>query len=103
MLTDNFSRLTAEPVNGIIQSVKAANQAIFSKGRTDQSLQNMGTTIAALLLQKEEAVFFHAWDSRSYQVRNGHIEKRTADHSKVGEMVRRGILSDEQARLSTES
>jgi hypothetical protein len=63
----------------------------------------MGTTIAALLLQKEEAAFIHAGDSRIYQLRDGHVEKRTADHSKVGEMMRRGILSDEQARLSAES
>jgi serine/threonine protein phosphatase PrpC len=103
IMTDNFSRLTTEPVNGIVQSVRAANQAIFSKGKSDQSLQNMGTTVAALLIQKEEATFFHAGDSRIYLVRNGNIEKRTADHSKVGEMVRRGILSNEQARLSAES
>jgi len=37
-------------------------------------------------------------DSRCYMLRKGKIRQVTNDHSIVGEMVRSGILSDEDAR-----
>lgn len=103
IVINQFEQPGPQVTNKIVQAIKAANRAIYAKGRADRELQNMGTTIAALYLEKGQAYFFHLGDTRIYQIRNGHIEKRTADHSHVGEMVRRGILSDEQARLSVES
>lgn len=103
IVTENFSKLRDRLAEGIKRSIEIANDSVYSKSRSDTELQNMGTTVAALLLEKGNATFFHVGDSRIYQIRNGRIEKRTADHSKVGEMVKRGILSDEQARLSAES
>ena len=103
IVTETFSKLRDNLAEGITRSIEIANESVYSKSRSDVELQNMGTTVAALLLEKGNATFFHVGDSRIYQIRNGRVEKRTADHSKVGEMVKRGILSDEQARLSAES
>lgn len=100
-VTGMFSSLKEDPVKGIVQAIEKANQLIYENSRRNG--QGMGTTIAALLLTQKEATFFHAGDSRIYHLRKGQVEKRTADHSRVGEMVRRGILNDEQARLSAES
>ena len=60
----------------------------------------MGTTATALVLSKEKAVIAHVGDSRVYHLRDGQIVSRTFDHSKVFELVRRGVLTEEQARLS---
>lgn len=98
-----FSKSDSPDPDAIRQSIESANKAVFTKSRSNPELQNMGTTIAVLFLEKQSASFFHVGDTRIYQIRNGKVENRTADHSRVGEMVRRGILSDEQARLSTES
>jgi serine/threonine protein phosphatase PrpC len=103
MVTDHFISLKDKPVQGIVQAIETANKAICEKGQHNRQGNRMGTTLAALLLTKEQATFFHVGDSRIYHLRNGQIEKRTADHSRVGEMVRRGILNDEQARLSADS
>lgn len=103
IVTNNFSKLREDLVDGIATSIKEANNLVYAKSKTDPELHNMGTTLAALLLEKGNATFFHVGDSRIYQIRNGRVEKRTSDHSKVGEMVKRGILNDEQARLSVES
>lgn len=103
VVMDHFSRVKENPVQGIVRAIETANKAIYEKGQVNRNGMRMGTTIAALLLLKEQAVFFHVGDSRIYHLRGGHIEKRTADHSRVGEMVRRGILNDEQARLSADS
>jgi protein phosphatase len=58
----------------------------------------MGTTCTALALYRGRAYLAHVGDSRAYLVRNAHITQITHDHSIVGEMVRSGILSDEDAR-----
>lgn len=42
-------------------------------------------------------------DSRIYQLRNGKIIYRTSDHSQVFDLVRLGIITEEQARLSDKS
>lgn len=103
IVTDHFAASAGKPTEEIARAIRAANKAVYEKGRMERAIQNMGTTIAALYLEKGQATFFHLGDTRIYHLRNGRVENRTADHSRVGEMVRRGILSGEQARLSTDS
>ena len=76
----------------------AANSAIFEKARRDSSLQGMGTTGTALVLRGELATCAHVGDSRIYLIRSGGIYQMSEDHSAVMEMVRRGLLSVEEAR-----
>ena len=77
-------------------AVNAANTAVF-----DAALQRrdhgMATTFTALTLAGREAVIAHIGDSRCYLVRRGACTQLTSDHSKVGEMRRRGLLSPERA------
>jgi hypothetical protein len=40
-------------------------------------------------------------DSRTYLVRGGRIKQLSQDHSLVGEQLRRGLITEEQARAST--
>ena len=63
----------------------------------------MGTTVTALLINDEKASIAYVGDSRIYQVRKGKKKFRTFDHSMVFEMVREGVLTEEQARLSAQS
>lgn len=75
-----------------------ANQTIIQEAVSDSTLFGMGTTCTALALHQGRAYFAHVGDSRCYFVRDGKILQVTNDHSIVGEMVRSGILSDEDAR-----
>jgi PPM family protein phosphatase len=75
-----------------------ANQTIIQEAVSDSTLFGMGTTCTALALHQGRAYFAHVGDSRCYLVRRGKILQVTNDHSIVGEMVRSGILSDEDAR-----
>lgn len=56
------------------------------------------TTAVMLHLQAQRAIFAHTGDSRGYLIRAGEVLYRTRDHSVVEGMVRRGELTDEQAR-----
>lgn len=82
-------------------AVKAANKALRDKIIESPELNGMGTTVTAVLLTADSATVAHVGDSRVYQLRKSRIVFRTADHSRVAEMVRAGALSEEQARLSS--
>lgn len=87
----------------LADAVIGANAEMRHRIQQDPSLAGMGTTVAAVLIDKNCAVIAHVGDSRIYQIRDNKIVFRTADHSRVGEMVRAGALTEEQARLSAYS
>jgi serine/threonine protein phosphatase PrpC len=99
ILTDQGSN----PKEVILASITNANALIFGESQQNEALRGMGTTVTVLLINESSAMCFHVGDSRIYQIRKGHIQYRTFDHSKVFEMVNRGILTEEEARVSSES
>lgn len=98
---DNVPELAAlDNVTLLRNAVVAANRALRDKVAEVPELNGMGTTVTALLLSPQGAAAAHVGDSRIFQLRRGRLVFRTADHSRVGEMVRAGVLTEEQARLS---
>ena len=77
-------------------SARAANLAVY-----DASLQagqrGMGTTFTGLTLAGREAHIAHVGDSRAFLIRKRTITQLTADHSRVGEMLRMRLITPEQA------
>ena len=59
----------------------------------------MGTVVTALLVDEAAGTIAvgHVGDSRAYRLRDERLEQVTADHSLVGELVRAGRLSTEEA------
>ena len=84
-------------------AIKRANQAILKTVDDKPELKGMGTTCTALLINKESAIVAHVGDSRVYQLRGHHKVFRTFDHSVVFEMVKKKVITEEQARLSDQS
>ena len=79
--------------------VRAANLEIHRQSASDANLQGMGTTLTALLLGDDEITIAHVGDSRAYRLRSGELERLTRDHSLVGEMVRRGAITEAEAEV----
>ena len=96
VLTSWSTGSPAPPNNALRNSVRDANVAVL-----DASLEvgkhGMGTTIVAATLSGNEALIAHVGDSRAYLARAGSCTQLTSDHSRVAEMVRRRLLSPEQA------
>ncbi len=92
-----------KPAEVMRKAVESAQQAILEEVGKRPELNGMGTTVAAILIGKEAAVVAHVGDSRVYQFRRGKKIFRTEDHSWVAEMVRNKSLTEEQARLSSQS
>lgn len=89
--------------NLIIKAVRRANMAIFSTATDNPELQGMGSTATVLLITTERAFVAHVGDSRVYQIRGTKKIFRTFDHSMVFDLVKQGVISEEQARLSAQS
>jgi len=85
------------------KAIEKANEVVNNTSRARQDLAGMGTTVVALLIDDEKATVAHVGDSRIYQIRGRRKVFRTFDHSMVFELVKRGTISEEQARLSAES
>lgn len=77
-------------------AVRAANGAVFGAS-LDAETRGMGTTCTALALSGREGFIGHVGDSRCYQVHRGACSQLTADHSRVGEMLRMRLITPEQA------
>ena len=83
-------------------AIQGANAEIHSRAQQNQALRGMGTTCVVLAI--DPPIAWAAWvgDSRLYLIREGKIFQMTQDHSVVQEMVRRGMLSPEQAAAHEE-
>ncbi len=85
------------PEQRLVQVVRDANRRIHERSLSSADLQGMGTTMTVLLLGDDEVTIAHVGDSRAYRLRDGELTQLTRDHSMVGEMVRRGALTPEEA------
>ena len=85
------------------QAIANANLTMIRYGQKYPELRGMGSTATILLLTEKSAIVAHVGDSRVYQLRGDKKIFRTFDHSHVFELVRNGIINEEQARLSAES
>lgn len=74
-----------------------ANSAVLRMARESQQT-GMGTTLTIAVLKKQRIWIGHIGDSRAYLLRGGNLEQLTEDHSLVGDLVRSGGLSQDEAR-----
>lgn len=84
-------------------AIEHAHQAIISKSESHPEMRGMGSTVVAVLFNSRAAIVAHIGDSRLYQLRHGEKVFRTEDHSMVADMVRSKELTEEQARLSSQT
>ena len=79
--------------------ITTANDRIYQHALSDPSAAGMGTVVTALLVDEAAGTVSigHVGDSRAYRLRQGVLEQLTSDHSLVGELVRAGRLSTEEA------
>jgi protein phosphatase len=80
--------------------IAMANQRVFARSEREPSLSGMGTTLVSLLLHDGVAWIAHVGDSRCYRFRDGHLERKTHDHSLVDEQVRLGQMTPTEAERS---
>ncbi len=99
-LRDGLLRETkdAEPdVRTLEKAVQKVNTELWERQKNDTSLSGMGTTLTVLWPKEKEMIIGQVGDSRAYLLRDGELTQVTNDHSMVADMVRKGVLTEEQA------
>lgn len=86
-----------EPDALLEQAIAEANRKIYADSSQSEEHRNMGATIAMVWRQKQLLYVAHVGDSRVYVFNRDHARSLTQDHSIVGEMLREGVISAEQA------
>jgi serine/threonine protein phosphatase PrpC len=84
--------------NAMADAFSSADREVFSRGSRVPEWHGMGTTLVAALIDEEgRGIIGNLGDSRAYAVGSRGIVRLTVDHSRVMEMVARGILTYEEA------
>lgn len=100
-LSDEFKPdMTEDELVELMKSaVSSANSKVYAMSCESEYLRGMGTTVELAVIKDGTVHIVHAGDSRVYLVYNDRIDQLTTDHSLVQEMVIRGELTPEQARV----
>lgn len=85
----------AAPALALTAAIRAANDAVRTKGGATPQLRGMGSTVVSALVIERVVHVAHAGDSRAYRIRNGDIERLTRDHSLVEEYLAENPEADE--------
>jgi len=91
----------AKLLPALANAIQLANRTIEQAARDNPSWHGMGTTLTVLLLTGGQALLGHVGDSCLYRWRAGVLEQVSDDHSLVGDQLRRGLITPEQAAAST--
>ena len=86
--------------NDIVEAITGANLLVHERGQIYTDFQGMGTTLVSIVVSGYKATLGHVGDSRAYLLRKKELSRITRDHSVVQELVDRGELTSEQARVA---
>lgn len=85
--------------NLLVTAITNANFEIYDMAADNLELLGMGTTVVAAIMTKNVLYVAHAGDSRAYLISQDEIRQLTRDHSVVQDLVDRGEITPEQARI----
>lgn len=89
------------PPQALQAAVEQANTAVQTEAANDASVKNMASTMVLINLVDNRLFTAHVGDSRAYLLREGALSALTKDHNWVSEQVERGLMTPEEARIST--
>jgi PPM family protein phosphatase len=90
-----------DPEAYVVDLIQEANRRVYTRATEDASASGMGTTMTVALVDADgsHVTIGHVGDSRAYRVRDGELQQLTDDHSLVGELIRSGKLTREEAEV----
>jgi protein phosphatase len=94
-MTEFLSPVHAE--KWLQETVSKVNETIYMHALDNPKCEGMGTTLVAVVCSNEFVTFSNVGDSRVYIFEDNLLKQMTEDHSLVGELVRSGQLSQEEA------
>lgn len=89
----------AETVRILGDTLKLANTRIHDASSENPELQGMGTTAVLVIASDEQIHVANIGDSRAYLISKTAITSITKDHSAVQELVDKGMITSDQAKM----
>ena len=94
---ENLAPHTAD-TEALCSAVNAANMAVIDAAQVN-SRRGMGTTLSAVVLERDRMAIAQVGDSRVYLLHQSNLQQITRDHSLMAEMIEAGELTEEEARV----
>jgi PPM family protein phosphatase len=85
----------------LVDGVLEANTAIIAAAIDEPAYHGMGATLVTGLFRDTRLIVAHVGDSRAYRLRDGLLTPITRDHSVLQERIDAGLITSEQARISS--
>ena len=85
------------PSSFLAEAMNAAHEAISDIARLQRMPESPRTTVVAAVIQHGSLFFAHAGDSRLYLFRDGLLQAKTRDHSKLELLQSQGLLTTAQS------
>jgi len=106
-LDEHFDRQAHQPdlrslVNVLYSAAKEANRTVLEYSTRDPEYTDMGSTLAGVVVHRNEYVAFNAGDSRVYHLSHGVLRQMTEDDTLVAMAVRNGRMTLGEASTSSE-
>lgn len=99
--SDYFQGPPPNPAERLREIILEINRDLFEQSQASESEgPRMATTVVAAVIRGDKLHLANVGDSRAYLFRNGVVTQISNDHSVVGEMVRAGVITEEEAQKS---
>lgn len=82
------------------EAVRDAGRSIYQRSKNEPACAGMGTTCTVIWLVGRKGFLAHVGDSRVYVLRRNGMFQLSEDHTFIAEQVRRGIMTEEEAKKS---
>jgi len=96
-IRDSFLTRSGDISEFLVHSVCNANKMILQQASDEVDKMGMGTTVDAVVIDKDKVYIAHVGDSRVYHYSGGVLSQVTVDHSYVQELIDNGLLTSEEA------
>ena len=81
-----FDRSYGNLSNALTNAVSYANYCVYNQSNKEEKYKGIGSTLAILIIQNDEAYYASAGNSRIYIHKDGQIAQITRDHIENGEV-----------------
>lgn len=96
--TDVCMKSDVDVKHWLKKTIQEANDLIFTQASASMEQQGMGTTVVGVICCCDKSYVFNAGDSRTYALYKDDFLCLTEDHSYVADLLKKGEVSEEQAR-----
>jgi serine/threonine protein phosphatase PrpC len=108
MIVNSLKNLIAKPslntfIIDIENTIVEANQWLLEYSGAKLNGRIIGSTFVSLLIKGNVGVCLWAGDSRLYRFRHDELVQLSSDHSHVSELLKEGLISEEEAENHPES